>query len=52
MDSDLKSDLDEVLSFAVAGSVLCHSIEGDFNFVSRAEVEALARGDASGRVRR
>jgi 2-dehydro-3-deoxygluconokinase len=40
------------LSFAVAASALCHSIEGDFNLVSRAEVEALAGGDASGRVRR
>ena len=36
--------------FAVAASCLAHSIEGDFNFSSRAEVEALMGGNASGRV--
>lgn len=39
-----------VISFAVAASCLAHSIKGDFNFSSRAEVEALAGGNASGRV--
>ncbi|MFA6287237.1 MAG: sugar kinase [Opitutaceae bacterium] len=38
------------LSFAVAASCLAHSIPGDINFVSRAEVEALMTGDRSGRV--
>lgn len=38
------------VSFAAASSCLCHSIEGDFNFVSRPEVEALMGGSASGRV--
>lgn len=42
----------EALEFAVAASALKHTIPGDFNHVSRAEVEALAGGDASGRVQR
>ena len=40
------------LEFAVAASCLKHSVEGDFNLVSVKEVEALAGGDASGRVQR
>jgi 2-dehydro-3-deoxygluconokinase len=40
------------LEFAVAASCLKHSISGDFNLVSVAEVDALMSGDASGRVRR
>lgn len=40
------------LRFAVASSCLKHSILGDFNYVSREEVEALVGGAASGRVRR
>ena len=40
------------LSFGIAASCLAHSIPGDINFVSRAEVETLMRGDASGRVSR
>ena len=42
----------EALEFAVAASALKHTIDGDFNMVSAAEVEALAGGDASGRVQR
>lgn len=42
----------DALEFAVAASCLKHSIEGDFNHVSAAEVEKLAGGDASGRVQR
>jgi len=38
------------VAFAAAASCLAHSIEGDFNFNSRAEVERLMRGNASGRV--
>lgn len=50
----LLSDYDEqkVINFAVASSCLKHSIEHDFNLVSVAEVEALANGNASGRVQR
>ncbi|WP_430417296.1 PfkB family carbohydrate kinase [Parasphingorhabdus sp.] len=40
------------LEFAVAGSCLKHSILGDFNRVSVAEVEKLMSGDGSGRVQR
>ena len=42
----------DALEFAVAASALKHSIFGDFNLVSAAEVETLAGGDASGRVQR
>ena len=40
----------EALEFAVAASCLKHSIPGDFNKVTRAEVLRLCQGDASGRV--
>lgn len=40
------------LEFAAAASCLKHSVPGDFNRVSAAEVEALVGGDASGRVQR
>ena len=42
----------KAIEFAVAASALKHSIEGDFNRVTVAEVEKLAGGDASGRVQR
>lgn len=42
----------EALEFAVAASALKHTVPGDFNLVSIAEVEALARGNANGRVQR
>ena len=42
----------DAINFAVAASCLKHTIEHDFNLVSVAEVEALARGNASGRVQR
>ncbi|GAB1482643.1 sugar kinase [Treponema sp.] len=40
------------LEFAVAASALKHSIGGDFNLTSKAEVETLLKGDGSGRVQR
>ena len=40
------------LDFAVAASCLKHTIFGDYNQVTVAEVEALMKGDASGRVSR
>lgn len=46
-DDDAKA-----LEFATAASCLKHSILGDFNRVSVAEVEALMKGEASGRVQR
>ena len=45
-------DQGKALEFAVAASALKHTIPGDFNMVSKSEVEALAGGDASGRVQR
>ena len=42
----------QALEFATAASCLKHSILGDFNRVSVAEVEALAAGEGSGRVQR
>ncbi len=47
-----KKDDQSALEFAVAASCLKHSIEGDFNLVSVAEVEKLVGGDGSGRVQR
>lgn len=46
-----RSPLD-ALRFAVAASALKHTIPGDFNRVSVAEVDRLMKGDASGRVQR
>ncbi len=40
------------VEFATAASALKHSIPGDFNLVTLAEIETLARGDGSGRVQR
>lgn len=43
-------DPQSTINFAVAASCLKHTIEGDFNQVSVAEVMQLAGGDGSGRV--
>ena len=45
-------DTQAAVEFAVAASALKHSIGGDYNHVSVAEVEKLAGGDGSGRVQR
>ena len=45
-------DMKAALEYAVAASALKHTIPGDFNLVTRAEVENLAGGDGSGRVQR
>jgi 2-dehydro-3-deoxygluconokinase len=45
-------DHQSALNFAVAASCLKHTIYGDYNRVSVAEVEKLKGGDASGRVSR
>jgi len=45
-------DTQQAVEFAVAASALKHSIEGDYNMVSVAEVEKLAGGDGSGRIQR
>jgi 2-dehydro-3-deoxygluconokinase len=44
--------VDASLNFAVAASALKHSIPGDVNRVSVAEIDRLAGGDGSGRVQR
>jgi len=45
-------DAQSAIEFAAAASCLKHTIEGDFNQVSVAEVKKLAGGDGSGRVQR
>ena len=45
-------DMKAALEFAVAASALKHTIPGDFNLVTRADVDNLAGGDGSGRVQR
>ncbi|MGB0597151.1 MAG: PfkB family carbohydrate kinase [Rubripirellula sp.] len=50
MLSDDYPSLEDALSFAVAASCLAHSIKGDLNYSSRAEVDALASGSGAGRV--
>lgn len=42
----------QAVEFAVAASALKHTIEGDYNMVTVAEVEKLAKGDGSGRIQR
>lgn len=47
-----KQSMGVALEFAVAASALKHTINGDFNMVSAEEVEALAGGNANGRIQR
>ena len=49
---EYKGDDQRALNFAVAASALKHTIYGDFNLVTVAEVENLMKGDGSGRVSR
>ena len=42
----------EVIDFAVAASVLKHTIPGDINLVTKEEVENLVKGTGTGRVQR
>lgn len=42
----------KAVAFAAAASCLKHSIKGDFNYVTKEEVLALMKGNASGRVNR
>lgn len=42
----------DAVEFATAASALKHTIPGDLNLVSEAEIEALVAGDGSGRVQR
>lgn len=45
-------DTQGAVEFAVAASALKHTIEGDYNMMTVAEVEKLAGGDGSGRIQR
>lgn len=45
-------DPQTALSYAAAASCLKHSVKGDFNYATRAEIEALMKGGGSGRVQR
>ncbi len=47
-----KENTKDALEYAVAASCLKQTIPGDFNLVSIAEVENLAKGSGSGRVER
>ena len=47
-----ETDTRRAIEFATAASCLKHTIPGDFNRVTAAEVEKLMPGDASGRVQR
>jgi 2-dehydro-3-deoxygluconokinase len=47
-----ESDPKKALEFAAAASCLKHSVSGDFNLVTKADVISLAEGDSSGRVQR
>jgi 2-dehydro-3-deoxygluconokinase len=40
------------IAFATAAGCLAHSIEGDFNYSTRDEIESLMKGDGGGRVNR
>jgi 2-dehydro-3-deoxygluconokinase len=42
----------KALDFAVAASALKHTVEGDANLVTVAEVEPVMEGDSSGRLKR
>ena len=45
-------DFKAALEYGVAAAALKHTIPGDLNLVTRADVDALAGGDGSGRVQR
>ncbi len=50
LTSEDYSSSEQAIRFAIASSCLCHSIEGDFNYVTLDEVLSLMGGSASGRV--
>lgn len=52
LNSEEFAEPSRAIAFAVAASCLKHSIQGDFNYVTRDEVAALLSGNASGRVQR
>ncbi|PKL12180.1 MAG: sugar kinase [Spirochaetae bacterium HGW-Spirochaetae-8] len=51
-DEELGENDGTVIDFATAASCLCHSIQGDFNYVTKEDIVSLMKGNASGRVKR
>jgi 2-dehydro-3-deoxygluconokinase len=47
-----KSNPPAMIAFATAAGCLAHSIEGDYHYSTREEIESLMQGDAMGRVKR
>ncbi len=52
LNSDAHREPRQAVRFAAAASCLKHSISGDFNYATVAEIEALVGGNATGRVQR
>ncbi len=52
LNTDELAEPATAIRFAVAASALKHTVSGDYNYSSRAEVENLMKGSASGRVQR
>ncbi len=52
MNTPELAEFPQALRYAVAASCLKHSIKGDFNYVTREEIESLMQGTGSGRVQR
>jgi 2-dehydro-3-deoxygluconokinase len=52
LNTDGLAEPSTAIAYAVAASCLKHSIKGDFNYSTRAEIESLMRGSVSGRVQR
>lgn len=52
LNSQSYKEPEQAIKFAVSASCLKHSIQGDFNYISLAEVESLMKGNISGRVNR
>ena len=50
--SDDAAGENKALDFATAASCLKHSICGDFNLATKAEIETLMKGNGSGRIQR
>lgn len=50
-DPDLASS-QSIIDFATAAGCLAHSVQGDYNYVSREEIRSLVAGSSSGRVLR
>ena len=42
----------EIVEFSIAASALAHTFHGDFNLATIDEIQAVASGDVTGRIRR